>query len=89
MVLTKLNLDRANGHGGFGSQTAADPSGDPRRAPEKETVGTVTASHKMPTLQALSSALNAGLQKGAAWADLGVLRQSVPQNGRVHLHSID
>ena len=28
--------------------------------PEKQTVGTVTASHKMLTLQALSSSLNAG-----------------------------
>ena len=34
-------------------------SGDPRRALEKQTVGTVTASHKMLTLQALSSSLNA------------------------------
>ena len=39
-------LYRANGRGGFGSQTAADLSGDPRRAPEKQTVGTVTASQK-------------------------------------------
>ena len=32
------------------------------------------------------------LKKGAAWAEerlLGALRQSVPQNGRVHLHSIE
>ena len=32
------------------------------------------------------------LQRGAAWAEerlLGALRQSVPQNGRVHLHIID
>ena len=50
-------LYRANGPGGFGSQTAADPCGDPRRTPEKQTVGTVTASHKMLTLQALSSSL--------------------------------
>ena len=31
-------------------------------------------------------------QRGAAWAEerlLGPLRQSVPQNGRVHLHIID
>ena len=31
------------------------------------------------------------LQRGAAWAEerfLGALRQSVPQNGRVHLHTI-
>ena len=31
--------------------------------PEKQTVGTVTASHKMLTLQALSSSLNAGTAK--------------------------
>ena len=32
------------------------------------------------------------LQRGAAWAEarlLGALRQSVPQNGRIHLHIID
>ena len=32
------------------------------------------------------------LQRGAAWAEerlSGALRQSVPQNGRVHLHMID
>ena len=39
------------------------PSEDPRRAPEKQTVGAGTASHKMPTLQALSSSLNAGTSK--------------------------
>ena len=31
--------------------------------PEKQTVGTVTASHKILTLQALSRALNAGTVK--------------------------
>ena len=42
--------DRANGRGGLGSQTAANPPpplatfGEPH---EKQTVGTVTASHKM------------------------------------------
>ena len=49
--------------------------------PEKQTVGTVTASHKMLTLQALSSSLNVGTQRGAAWAAerlLGALRQPVP-----------
>ena len=46
-------------------------------------MGTVTASHKLLTLQALSS---------SAWAEerlLGDLWQSVPQNGRVHLHIIE
>ena len=59
------------------------PSGDPCRAPEKQTVGTVTASHKMLTLQALSSSLIAGTAKGglpcAEKRLLGALRQSVPQ----------
>ena len=79
---------RANGRGGFGSQTASDP----RRTPEMQTVGTVTAFHKMLTLQALSSSLNAStvkrgcLGRGKAFGDL---RQSVPQNSRVHLHLID
>ena len=47
----------------------------------------VKASQKMLTLQALSSSLNAGtamrgcLGRGEL---LGALRQSVPQNGRVH-----
>ena len=57
-----------------------------------QTVGTVTASHKMLSLQALSSSLNAALQREAAWAEerfFGDLRQSVPQNGRVHLHIIE
>ena len=41
-------------------QTAADP---PRRSsenPEKQTVGTVPASHKVLSLEALSSSLNVG-----------------------------
>ena len=61
--LNPESLYRANGRGGFGSQTAADPSGDPPKVPEKQTVGTVTASHRMLSLQALSSSLNAGTAK--------------------------
>ena len=38
--------DRANGRGGFGSQTAADAPA----TPEKQTAVTVTASHKMLTV---------------------------------------
>ena len=68
-------------------------SGDPRRAPEKQSVGTVTASHNMVTLQALSSSLDAGTAKrdclGRGEAFGYALRQSVPQNGRVHLHTLD
>ena len=58
------NLYRANGRGGFGSQTAADLLWCSRRNPEKQTVGTVTASQKVLSLQALSSSLNAGTGKG-------------------------
>ena len=82
-------LYRANGRGGFGSQTAADPAGDPRRAPEKQTVGTVTASQKMLSLQALLSSPKSGPAKWAKERLLGALRQSVPQNGRLHLHIIE
>ena len=77
---------------GLGRKLLLTPSGDLRRAPEKQTMGTVTASHKMLTLQALSSSLNAGTAKRGAWAEerlLGALRQSVPQNGRVRLHIIE
>ena len=48
---------------GLGRKLLLTPFGDPRRAPEKQTVGTVSASHKMLTLQALSSSLNAGTAK--------------------------
>ena len=64
----------------------------PPETPEKQTVGTVTASRNMLTLQALSSSLNAVIAREAVWAEerlLGDLRQSVPQNGRVHLHIIE
>ena len=44
---------------GLGRKLLLTPS-NPRRAPEKQTAGTVTASHKMLTLQALSSSVNAG-----------------------------
>ena len=86
-MFSGVALDQANGPRGFGSQTAADP----RRAPEKQTVGTVTESHKMLTLQALSSSLM-HCKGGGAWAAerlLGALRQSVRQSGRVHLHIIE
>ena len=68
---TNFFRDRANGRGGFGSQTAADPPpppGDPQRTPEKQTEGTGTASHKILTLQALSSSLNAGTAKRGCWS---------------------
>ena len=51
---------------GLGRKLLLTPSGDPRRTAEnseKQTVGTVAASHKMLTLQALSSSFNAGTAK--------------------------
>ena len=45
---------------GLGRKLLLTPSGDPHKGPEKQTMGSVTASHKMLTLQALSSSLNAG-----------------------------
>ena len=45
---------------GLGRKLLPTPSSDTSRAPEKQTVGTVTASQTMLTLQALSSSLNAG-----------------------------
>ena len=78
---------------GLGRKLLLTPSGDPRRTPEKQTMGTVTASHKVLTLQALSNSLNAGTAKGGGvWAEerlLGALRQFVLQSGRVHLHTIN
>ena len=54
----------SNGRGGFESQTSADsPPSNRRKTPKKQTVGTVTASPNMLTLQALSSSLNAGAAK--------------------------
>ena len=49
---------------GLGRKLLVTPCGDPRRTLEKQTVGTMTASHKMLSLQALSSSLNAGTAKG-------------------------
>ena len=49
---------------GLGRKLLLNPSGDHRRTAEKPTVGTVPASQKKLTLQALSSSLNAGAAKG-------------------------
>ena len=57
------SLCTSNGRGGFGPQTAADSPWRRPTTPEKQTVGTVTTSHKMPTLQALSSSRNASTAK--------------------------
>ena len=48
---------------GLGRKLLLTPSGDPRRAPEKGALGTVTASHQMLTLQARSNSLNARIAK--------------------------
>ena len=45
---------------GLGRKLLLTPSGDPRRGPQKQTGGIVTASHKMLAPQALSTSLNAG-----------------------------
>ena len=45
---------------GMGRKLLLTASGDHPKIPEKQTVGTVIASHKMLNLQALSSSLNAG-----------------------------
>ena len=60
---SKEFLYRANGHRGFGSQTAAEPPWQHPTTAEKQTVDTVAASQKMLTLQALSSSRNAGTAK--------------------------
>ena len=60
--------------------------------PEKQTVDTVTASHKILTLQALASSLNNSTAKGGRLSRgkaLSHLQQSVPQNDRLHLFGID
>ena len=49
---------------GLGRKLLLTPSGDPRGTLEMQTVGAVTASPKMLTLQALSTSLNAGAGKG-------------------------
>ena len=48
---------------GLGRRLLLTPLRTPPNVPEKQTLGTVTASHKMLTLQALSSSLNAGTAK--------------------------
>ena len=76
---------------GSGRRLLLTPQGPPN-VPEKQTLGTVTASHSMLTLQALSSSLNADTAKRCFLGQgkaVGDLRQSVPQNGRVHLLGVE
>ena len=49
---------------GLGRKLLLTRSSHPCRTPEKQIVGTVTATQKMLSLQALSSSLNAGAAKG-------------------------
>ena len=48
---------------GLGRRLLLTPLATPPKVPKKQTVGTVTASHEMLSLQALSSSLNAGTAK--------------------------
>ena len=48
---------------GLGGKLLLTPPWRPPTTPEKQTLGTVTASHKILTLQALSSSVNAGTEK--------------------------
>ena len=65
------------------------PPWRPWRTPDKQTVGTVTASDKILTLQALSSSLSAGTAKRGCLGQGKAFWQSVPQNDRVHLHILE
>ena len=84
------NLDRANGRGGFGSQTAADPPPPPTL--RDQTVGNYCGSISQNANPASTFQLShCGRCKerlpGPRNGFLGDLRQSVPQNGRVHIHT--
>ena len=52
---------------GLGRGLLLTPLRTHRKSTEKQTVGTVAASHKVLTLQALSSSLNAGTAKRGLW----------------------
>ena len=74
---------------GLGRKLLLTPSGDPRRTPEKQTVGTVDSMSKNAKPASTFELSQCRPRKGgAAWAEerlLGALRQS--ENGSVHLHS--
>ena len=65
-----------------GSQVKWTPPGNPQKTSEKRTVGTVTASHDMLILQALSSSRNASRHSkdNERLSGPRKVRQSVPQN---------
>ena len=58
-----VNLYRANGCGGFGLQTAADPHWWPPQSPWKADLGYCDSISQMLSLQTPSSSLNAGTGK--------------------------
>ena len=65
-----MRLYRANG--GLGSQTAADPPAPPTtpgKPPEKQTVGTLTASHKCSPCKSFQVLSMPALKREAAWAE--------------------
>ena len=76
---------------GLGRKLLLIPPMTPEEPHGNQTVGTVTASHKMLTLHALSSSLDAGTAKRGCLAEerfLGDLRQSVtPKRPRPFTHS--
>ena len=64
----------------------------PRGTPREADCGYCDGISQNANPAALSSSLNAATAKASCWAEerrLGALRQSVPQNGRVHLHIIE
>ena len=91
-----FSMYRANGRGGFGSKTAADPPPpEPQKSSEKQTG--VLGQHltKCPSckhFRVLSMRHCKERERETAWAKewlFGHLQQSVQQNGRVHSHILD
>ena len=59
---------------GLGRRLLLTPLGPPESPQKADCVGTVTASHEMLTLQALSSSLNAGIgPREGFWVTSGSL----------------
>ena len=72
---------------GLGRKLLLTPSGDPRGSPEKQTVGTVTAFSKNANPASTFELSHCRRCKGGCLGRgeaFGALRQSVPQNSRVH-----
>ena len=74
---------------GLGRKLLLNPPPAPQKTLEKQTVGTVTASHKCSSCKHFRVLSMPALQREAGSAEerlLCDLRQSVPQSGRVQLH---